>query len=645
MTLRLRRLSVAATSALSATALTVGLAAPASADPVNDLLDPKAVSTAAENLIAPELLDVIPGVSGDDAARAAAQQGSTPQTGLASAAISPSTPVVEEVSRTQTSMSLRFTLPAGEVTRDDAVLQAYVPFQNVRLSVLSWLTDPAADLGADHDLPYDDQFVGLRIADLVRENFTVTGATPTSQGLQDHFTVPAGQNSFEITISSARDREQLREALRAITGVQPQDDGLDPMDWQAEFILESRLSIPETSGETTWHYGERLFVMKSMGAAAEYPNGANELSVTRTGTEFDSTLTVSRTDETPFTGDRVLSLGHEHLAFGGIPMMGEIFEAFMSFYPPPLRPGTLTTEVTGATHVRDGYYLPDPSTATITARTTGTGPTTLPEARSRYTEWVTETCGADLADPIPGFPEGENGEVITWQMYLDEMGEELFEPDGEAEPVSLVYTGTDYIDAVRDEREGQVEALFALYPGMEIEEIIAALGALSADWDAACGTTDGGDPDEGQAPAELTLDVPSTGVAGSPLTLSATVTDDDGSPVPGQQVTFTISEDDAGTLQMAVAGARLAPTAEGATMLTATTDAEGIARVEYTPTTSGTLRVSASTAGARPVTSASDSSITITPAPGGGDGDGGDDDDDTSSGGGSLGSLFGSLSS
>lgn len=639
MTLRLRRLSVAATSALSATALTVGLAAPAVADPVTDLLDPKAVSTAADNLIAPEILDAIPGVSRDDAVRAAVQQGTTPQTGPAGAAISSSTPVAEEVSRTPTSMTARFTLPAGEVTRDDAVLQAYVLFQGFRLSVLGWLTDPAADLGADHYSPYEDQLVALQVADLVRENFTVTGATPTSRGLQDHFTVPAGQNSFEITISSARDKDQLKEALRAVTGIQP-EDGFDPLDWQAEHILESRLSLPETNGDLTWSYGERLFLMKSMGAASEYPNGANELSVTRTGTEFDSTLTISRTDESPFTGDRVLSLGHEHLASGGIPMLDEIFEAYMSFYPPPLRPGTLTTEVDGATHVRDGYYLPDPSTTTITARTTGTGPTTLPEARSRFTEWVTETCGADLADPIPGFPEGENGEVITWQMYVDEMGEELFDPDGEAEPASLVYTGTDYIDAVRDEREGQVEALFALFPGMDIEEIIAALGALSVDWDAACGTTDGGDSDDGQAPAELTLDVPSTGVAGSPLTLSATVTDDAGRPVPGQEVTFTISEDVAGTLQMAVAGARLAPTAEGVTMLTATTDAEGIARVEYTPTTSGTLRVSASTAGAQPVTSVSDSAITITPAPGGGNGD-----DDTSSGGGSLGSLFGSLSS
>lgn len=635
---------VAGTSALSITALTLGLSAPAGAFPTTAPGSPQGVPTAVDELRESPIFDMIPGVTADRFPPVAAPQASAARM---AAAITSSTPAVEEVARTETSATFRFTLPGGEVTRDDAVLQAYVPFQGYRLSVLSWLTDPAAGFGADHSLPFDDQLVALQVADLIRENFTITGATPTSRGLLDHFTVPAGQNSFEITISSARDREQLRDALRAITGIQPEDDGLDPLDWQAEFLLETRLSLPETAAESTWSYGERLFVMKSTGAATGYPNGANELSVIRTGTAFDSTLTISRADGTPFTGDRVLALGPEHLATGGLPMMGEIFEAFMTLYPPPLRPGTLTTEVTGATHVREGYYQPDPSTATVTARTTGTGPTTLAEARTRYTEWVTETCGADLADPIPGFPEGENGEVITWQKYIDEMGEEFFGPVGEAEPASLVYTATDYIDAVRDEREGQLEALFALYPGMDIEEIIAALGALSADWDAACGTTDGGDPDDGQAPAELTLDVPASGVAGSPLTLSATVTDNEGNPLVDREVTFTISEDDAGTLQMAVAGARFAPAANGATTLTAMTDADGVARVEYTPTSSGTLRISASTGGAEPVTSESDSTITVSPAPGGGDGDGdgGDDEDDAASGGGSLGSLFGSSGS
>lgn len=641
----LRRLSVAATSALSITALTFGLATPAGAAPAGIQPDQDAIAATTEQLVGLDALDMASDASKDELIRTAERQASAPP--VASRSVSP---VAEEVSRTGTSVTFRFTLPAGETTSEDAVLQAFTEAFGYRVSQLTWLTDPAAGFGAQHDQSYSDQLQALQLADLIRANFTVTGATPVSRGMRDHFSVPAGQNSFEITIASVRTQEQLRESLRAITGVQPEDDW-DEMDWQARMLLETRMALPQ---DGTWAYGDRLAVLKNLGGGLSYPDGALELRTTTVGSGFNSTSTVVRADGAAFSGDRVLGLGPEHLAFESIPMMGEMYDALISFMaPPPLRPGTLTTEVTGATHVRDGFYRPNQGVTVVTARTSGTGPTSLPEARERYTEWVTGTCDAEMTDPIPGYPATEGGEPVTWQAYLDQIDDELYGPVDDSEPALPVYTGAEYIDTLFDEKNQQVEALFDVYPGLSIEDIIAQLAELGYDWDAACGTSDdGGEPGQGQTPASVSLDVPSSGVAGSPLTLSARVTDSAGDPVSGQQVTFTISETSAGTLRLAAAGARASTTADGPTVLTATTGADGVATVEYTPTGSGTLRVSASTGGADPATSDSDSTITVTPAPGGGGDDDGpgdaDGDDDAPAGSGSLGSLgslFGSLGS
>lgn len=634
----LRRLLVAGTSALSITALSIGLASPAGAFPLTELDDPDAVAAATVELSEPGLLDLVPGLTGDVRPR-----GTGPQVAAraANADAATSVPTVEEIARTDTSVTFRFTLPAGEVTRDGAVLQAYTVGFGYRISVLSWLTDPAADLGARHDDAYSDQLTSLRIADLVRENFTVSGATATTSVLQDHFTVPAGLTSFDITVTSARTRDELSQALRAITGAPPEET-----DWTAEFLFESRLALPTTNNELHWSYGDPLPIIRTIGSS-RFPNGANELNLARTGNGYDSTTTVSRSDGAPFSGDRVLRFQNGLTDLTEIPFYGQLAELILNAAAPPLRIGNVTTEVTGAAHVRDGFYLPDAGADTVTARTTGTGPKSEAEARSRFTEWVTGTCEADMTEVIPGITPPEGQEAITWQEYLDEAVEVYTtEADSSIDPV--IYTGTPYIDNVLAEQHDQLAALLAMLPGLvgtSLEDLEAAIEVMRAtfpDWDAACGTSDdGGDPGQSQTPASVSLDVPSTGVAGTPLTLSARVTDSSGSPVAGQQVTFTISESGAGTLRMAAAGVRLVATEDGATRLTATTGADGVARVEYTPTGSGTLRVSASTGGADPVTSDSDSTITITPTPGGGD----DGDGDGSAGSGSLGSLFGSLGS
>lgn len=640
----LRRLSVAATSALSITALSIGLAAPAGAVPATQLDDPAAVAEAAADLSGRRISDLVPGLVDDVIAQQPDQRLSARATDADTATL---TPAVEEADRTDKSVTFRFTLPNGELTRDGAVLQAFTMAFGYRISVLNWLTDPAIDLGPDHSDAYTDQLISLRIADLVRENFTVSGATATTSAMEDHFAVPAGRSSFDITVTSARSQDELSGALQAITGA-PSDEG----DMMARILFDSRMTLPTVGGELQWAYGEPLPLMRAH-AAPKYPNGANELSLEQTGNMYDTTTVATRSDGVAFSGDRVLRFQTGLDMLTDIPFYGELAEILQSAAAPPLRVGPLTTEVAGATHLRDGFYLPDAGTDTVVARTVGTGPATETEARSRFTTWVTETCEADMTEAIPGITPPEGQAAFTWQEYLDSAVEAYDTEDGSYdEPV--IYTGSEYIDTVLVEQQEMFTAVIAMFPeldGLSPENLEAAIDTLRAslpDWEAACGTSDdGGDPGEGQTPTSVSLNVPSEGVAGTPLTLSARVTDSAGDPVSGQQVTFTVSESTGGTLRMAAAGARVAATADGPTVLTATTGTDGVATVEYTPTGSGTLRVSASTGGAAPVTSDSDSTITVTPAPGGGDDDGpGDDDgDDAPAGSGSLGSLFGSLGS
>lgn len=644
----LRRLSVAATSALSITALTFGLAAPAGAVPATQLDDPAAVAAAAADLSGRRISDLVPGLVDDVIAQQPDQRFSARAADADTATL---TPAVEEADRTDKSVTLRFTLPNGAVTRDGAVLQAFSEAIGFRVSLLSWLTDPAVDLGADHSDAYSHQLTSLRVADLVRENFTVSGATATTSALQDHFAVPAGRNSFDITVTSARSQDELSGALQTITGAPAEES-----EWMASYLFATRLELPSAGGEFEWAYGEPLPLIRTH-AAPKYPNGANELIQDRTGNSYASTTTVSRVDGAPFSGDRVLRFQTGLDMLTDIPFYGELAEILQSAAAPPLRVGPLTTEVVGATHLRDGFYLPDAGVDTITARTVGTGPATNTEARARFTTWVTETCEADMSEAIPGITLSDGQATITWQEYLDSAVEAYDTEDGSYDE-SVLYTGPDFIDTVLVEQQKMFANLIAMFPELDglssedLDGLVDSIRAIVPDWDAACGTSDDGvEPDQGQTPASVSLDVPSSAVAGNPLTLSARVTDSAGDPVSGQQVTFTVSESGAGTLRMAAAGDRVAITADGPTILTAITGADGVATVEYTPTGSGTLRVSASTGGANPVTSDSDSTITVTPAPGGGDDDGpgdadGDDDAPASSGSlGSLGSLFGSLGS
>lgn len=644
-----RRLSVAATSALSITALSLGLAAPAGAAPATHLDDPAAVAAAAADLSGQRISDLVPGLIDDVIAQQPDQRLSARAADADTATL---TPAVEEADRTDKSVTFRFTLPKGEVTRDGAVLQAFSEAIGFRVSLLSWLTDPAVDLGADHSDAYSHQLTSLRVADLVRENFTVSGATATTSGLQDHFAVPAGRNSFDITVTSARRQDELSGALQTITGAPAEES-----EWMASYLFATRLELPSAGGELKWAYGEPLPLMRAH-AAPKYPNGANELIQDRTGNSYTSTTTVSRVDGARFSGDRVLRFQTGLDMLTDIPFYGELAEILQNAAAPPLRVGPLTTEVVGATHLRDGFYLPDAGTDTVVARTVGTGPATETEARSRFTTWVTETCEADMTDVIPGVTPPEGQVAITWQEYLDSAVEAYDAEDGSyGEPV--IYTGSEYIDTVLVEQQKMFANLIAMFPeldGLSLEDFdgfVDSFRAIVPNWDAACGTSDGGgDPGEGQTPTSVSLNVPSEGVAGTPLTLSARVTDSAGDPISGQQVTFIISESGAGTLRMAAAGDRVSATADGPTILTAITGADGVATVEYTPTGSGTLRVSASTGGTDPVTSESDSTITVTPAPGGGGDDDGpgdaDGDDDAPAGSGSLGSLgslFGSLGS
>ena len=636
----LRKFSVAATSALSITALSLGLAVPAGAAPNTQLDDPTAVAEAAARLSGPQLSDLVPGLVDD----VLAQQPERRLSARAAAETSTLTPTAEETARTDTSATFRFTLPKGEVTRDGAALQAFSEVAGYRVSQLIWLTDPAVDLGADHSAAYSDQLTSLRIADLVRENFTISGATATSGLREDHFTVPSGQNAFEITVTSARTQEELSGALQAIVGAQSEE-----AEWMASYLFGTRLALPSAGDHLRWAYGEPLPLMRTH-ASPKYPNGANELSLDRTGNSYNSTTTVSRVDGASFSGDRVLQFQTGLDVLAGIPFYSALVEVLLNAAAPPLRVGPLTTEVVGATAVRDGFYLPIPGTDTVSARTVGTGPTTEVEARARFTAWVTETCEAEMTETIPGLTPPEGQDPPTWQEYLDS-AVEVYDTEEGSTGDSVLYTGSEYVDTVLAQQEEYFAAIFAMFPELDgfspedLDEFVDGLRANLPDWDAACGTSDhGGDPGDGQQPATVTLDVPDAGVAGEPITLSATVTDSAGNPVPGEEVTFTVTEDGTGTLRMAAA---LEPFTAAGITLTATTDDNGVASVEYTPTGSGTLRVTASAGGADPVTSDSDSTITITPAPGGGDDDGpGDDDgDDAPAGSGSLGSLTGSLGS
>lgn len=651
MTRSARSLSLAATSLLGIATLGIGLATPAMAAPSTTPSDESSIAAVSELLAETDLLDPTTGPTDEELERVAKRQASTAQ--FSTAAVRSVTPTAEEVSRTATSVTFRFTLPEGELTRDDAVLQAFSEVAGFRVSQLSYLTDPSVGYGASAADGYDEQLAQIQLATLLRENFSVVGATPTSRVTRDHFTVPAGRNAFQISINSARTETQFRDELRAITGVQPTEEGFDPAEFATQLIFGTRMALPDESA--TWTYGDRISVYRSIYPGQKFPNGSGELTATRTArAQFDATTTVRRADGQPFSGIRVLALDPYAIYTAALPDYGgtNIVELVQLLYPSPLRVGAPTTVVTGASLVRDGFYLPDSGADTVTARTFYSGFSSIDEARDRYADWVTDTCEASLDDPIPGFTGGEGGAPVTWQAYFDDMFDdddaEDAPGDEEQSTESPVYTGTQYIDAVYDDARDRADQVQDLFPGVDItsEESLAALTEMGAFWDEACGTADdGGDPGEGQFPAELTLDVPSTGVAGSPLTLAATVTDNQGNPVPGQQVTFTISEDGAGTLKMAATGARLAPAAKAVTTLTATSDSNGVSRVVYTPSTSGTLRVSASTGGAEPVTSETDSSITVTPAPGDGDGGDTDADEDASSGSGSLGSIFGSLSS
>lgn len=651
-----RRLAAAATSALGVTALTLGLSAPAGAAPITALDDPEAISAAADELLDSPITDLLPGAPG------LAPEGAAASRLAGTLAADEGTPTsnvdVEEITRNETSATFRFTLPPGETTREDAVLQAYSFALDYRVSALTWWTDPAAGMGARHDDAYADQLVALQLADLVRSNFSVSGGVATSSAMQDHFTVPPGSNSFEFTVSSLRTESELAEAIRAI--ISAAGDDPDQAEWMAGFLLESRLALPSSGSELIWRYGERVPVLNPAAGAFGYPNGLNELTVERAGTIYDSTTTITRSDGEGFSGDRLLGILRQQEILGDVPVIGEIADLMSGFHAPPLRPGEITTQVSGATHVRDGYYRPAAGVEQVAVRFTGTGPKTEAEARSRFTTWVTETCDAELTDTIAGYPVPEGEGPITWQEYLDAAVGVYDQADEGSTNDLVVYTGEAYIDAVRQEMEERMAALIEMLPVLigvspeDLEDSADIWAAILPDWDEACGTSTDDPGDGSEAPANITVTAPEGGVAGEPLTLSATVLDKNGEPVVGQQVTFSITEDPAeaapaaGTLR--AAALTLTAAADGPTVLIATTDADGVATVQYTPTRSGTLRVTASTGGDDPITSG-EAPIPVAPEePGGGEpgpGDGGGDDGpgDGNGGAGSLGSLFGSLGS
>lgn len=632
----LSRLLVAGTSALSITALTLGLAAPAGAAPVNTPSRPEGVSAALDELRESPIVDLVPAATADQLTRIAAQR--APASRMAAATAS-SNVTAEELARTETSATFRFTLPEGEVTREGAVLQAYSIVGGLRSSDLNFLTNPVGQDGVDHYASYAEQTaIGLAMVDLLRENFSITGATVVTGGVNDHLVIPAGRNSFEITVTSARTESELLSAIEAITG---------DSSWNhtaPAWIIQSRLAFPEPE---LWTYGERVDVMPTLPTLAQFPNGANELTALIDSSPDDVTLSVKRQDENPFSGDRALRLDNSNLFGGGLTGTGgdAFFELLMEWTPPPLRLSNPTTVVTGATPVGDNFYRPNVGVSEVTATTTYDGPRTLEEAQAGFTTWVTETCDADMSDPIPGFSQGEEDEPMTWQEYLDTLGYSDSEPFETSPPL---YTGPEYIGSALVSIADHNAAFRLLFKESAGDE--NGMFANLFDWEAACGVSegpgDGDDPGDTQTPASISVDVPSAGVAGQPITLSATVSDAAGKPVAGQDVTFTIDEKEAESGTLRAAALALDPAADNPTTLTAKTDSQGVATVQYTPSTSGTLHITASTGGTNPVATDAISLVTITPRPGDGD-----DDGDTGGGGGnqsgsgSLGSLFGSLGS
>lgn len=618
-----------AISALSVCALSIGLAPSVTAEPIPPNPDIAAVTALGDLINDPATADLLQGLTGVKPDRIAAMRAAPTQTtaAQATAAVTSSPVDASVVSTTDTSATFGFTLPAGQVTRDGAVLQAFTALsEEWQISQLYWLTDPGAGYGPNPVSSYDEQLAGIELRAMLRENFTLTGATAETGRSQDELVVPAGSNSFEITVSSSRTKAELEDAIRSIIGDQPAEDGSDSVELLTDVIWSTRLALPEADA---WTYGDRLGVQNPAFPLPPYPNGADELSATRTGTTADSTLTVTRADDTAFSGDRVLELDQ----------MAGMFDLFLfqnAMLPPPLR-GERAIQVSGATAVRDGFYLPEPGTDVVSARSTMSGPQDVDEARALYEDWVINTCEAELSDPIFEDPAAE-GEVITWDSYFDSTASDFDEAEIDETDVAVLYTGPEYIDAVADYREMMFDEITV---DVDLEEISEQSAAY---WDAACGTsTDDPDDPELGTPATVAVDVPDAGTVGSPITLSATVTDADGQPVSGQDVTFTIVEEGGEPVEVAAFATAPSIATTGATTLTATTDDDGVAQVEFTPTTTGNLRVSASTGGADPVVSETDSTVTISPDADDGDDDDSDDDGGSPGGTGSLGSLFGSL--
>ena len=562
-----------------------------------------------------------------------------------------------EIARTETSATYRFTLPEGQVTREGAVVQGYGDAMGMRLSALTFVTNPAAGFGADHSAPYEQQLLDIQIAELISETFSINGATVHSAPMRPGLVVPAGQTSVDITVASSRTLAELVDAVVDITG-EPMDEH-QLLAW--EQIFEGRLEmIPETSSEEgiTWRYGDPVWAIDRVGSAMQsFPNGGNELDMRVSGTALEITNVITRVDGAPFSGNRVVATQDRLLAeslFGG----KSLHELLSIVYPEPLRFSNPSTTVSGATPVRNGFYRPDVGAETVTVTTTHTGPGSAAEARTAFETWATETCEVSMEDPIPGYRVDEASEPMTWTQYIDEVADTFGQqPEDEEPPEQAIYTGEEYIDAALNAQSSMFDMapllllLFGMSPDdLDVDsfdfDMVTLFEQLKpVDWDEACGTT-AGDPDPGdqQPPANLSITAPDSGTVGVPMELSATVTDANDNPVPGVEVTFSVTESGTPTLAAATGAVRLFA-GSGSTILTATTDSNGVARVQFTPSKTGSLSVKATTGGDVPIESDLDVPLSVT------DSDSDSDSDDASSGSigsgslGSLGSLFGSLAS
>lgn len=401
---------------------------------------------------------------------------------------------VEELRRTDTSVTLEVTLPPGVTTTRDGVLQAYTETGGRRISRLSPLTDPAAGFGADHTNDYDTQYLELELPRILRDTFSVDGATPISWAGRDHLEVHEGQNSVEITFRSSLDAEQLAMELRWIS-VGESDEERKLL---ADHLLESRLALPL---DATWTYGDRLPVERSPRSLADYVNVAHELTESRTGTRLDSTLQLTHPDGTELNADRILTLEAGDFRDLSVRELGgrTLREVFGQSFPPPLQHGKVRTEVTGARHERDGFYMPEPGATTVTARTTGSGPKTEAQARTLFTEWATDTCGAGMNTAIPGYPAAAGGPVMTWERYIDAVAPDFGRPDPDA--AALIYTDIGALEVIRAETEENLAEFLDRLPRIDEAEVVAALGSTLVDWDAACADAVAGGPgDPGQEP-------------------------------------------------------------------------------------------------------------------------------------------------